>query len=369
MEMENQSKRKRITVTASVKGIERAETALIRLGIESKETFAKSIMMGKSTVNKFFQRQPIQLDSFRRICEGLKLDDWRTVAEIGDVVAQTKSRSTKKTQAAEVDQLAASSLNPLNTSMRSITVTNRENGEVEIEIILEGDIGSISDNFQIVLETLLKTYGGETIVIKDIRSGSVKVAVKGSQEDISRLLDWINSGEFAEIAELPIQAVQILTPHFVNNVDAQTITDLRELLNSNDLRYANFSDSDLSGIQLNNSDLTGANFSDSDLTGANFSDSDLWCADLRGANCRGANLRGADCRGVNFNDADLSDADLSDADLSGAGFYGTTFENAIVKNCQFGSGRGLDELTRRDIRQRGGLVGDELRSRFQIPEL
>jgi hypothetical protein len=51
-------KRKKITYTASIEGIKKAENALIRLGFESKINFAKSQLLSRSTVTKFFQLQP-----------------------------------------------------------------------------------------------------------------------------------------------------------------------------------------------------------------------------------------------------------------------------------------------------------------------
>ena len=73
-------KKKKITITASPQGVERAENALIRLGFDSKSNFAKSQLLARNTVTKFFQREPIQLDSFKRICEALKLK-WIDIAE------------------------------------------------------------------------------------------------------------------------------------------------------------------------------------------------------------------------------------------------------------------------------------------------
>jgi hypothetical protein len=62
-------KKKRITITASSEGVEIAENALIRLGFDSKSNFAKTQYLARSTVTKFFQYQPIQLDSFKKICQ------------------------------------------------------------------------------------------------------------------------------------------------------------------------------------------------------------------------------------------------------------------------------------------------------------
>ncbi|BDA71570.1 hypothetical protein CAL7716_057360 [Calothrix sp. PCC 7716] len=76
--------KKKITYTASSQGIEKAEKALQRLGKESKSKFAESIQLSRTTVTKFFARQPIQLDGFKTICDALTLD-WR---EIGNIEKQ-----------------------------------------------------------------------------------------------------------------------------------------------------------------------------------------------------------------------------------------------------------------------------------------
>jgi DNA-binding Xre family transcriptional regulator len=73
-------KKKKITITASSEGVKIAENALIGLGFDSKSDFAKSKFLARSTVTKFFQCQPIQLDSFKKICQELKLD-WRRIAD------------------------------------------------------------------------------------------------------------------------------------------------------------------------------------------------------------------------------------------------------------------------------------------------
>ncbi|BAZ33704.1 hypothetical protein NIES4074_62180 (plasmid) [Cylindrospermum sp. NIES-4074] len=74
-------KKQRITYKASMQGIEKATRTLQRLGFGSKKLFGESKGISRSTVTKFFQRQPIQLDSFKSICEALTLD-WAEIVEI-----------------------------------------------------------------------------------------------------------------------------------------------------------------------------------------------------------------------------------------------------------------------------------------------
>ncbi|KOP23286.1 hypothetical protein AMR41_26970 [Hapalosiphon sp. MRB220] len=54
-------KKKKITYTASPLGIERAENALKRLGFDSKINFAKSQLLARNTVTKFFSESQFSL--------------------------------------------------------------------------------------------------------------------------------------------------------------------------------------------------------------------------------------------------------------------------------------------------------------------
>lgn len=76
-------KKRKTTFTASPQGGEIAGRALKRLGFKSIINFAASQGLAKSTVLKFFQYKPIQLDSFKRICKALKLN-WREIAGISE---------------------------------------------------------------------------------------------------------------------------------------------------------------------------------------------------------------------------------------------------------------------------------------------
>jgi DNA-binding Xre family transcriptional regulator len=75
------STKKSIGFSASEQGINTATNSLKRLGISSKAKFAESRMLSRSTITKFFQGQPIHLDSFKRICEELGLN-WQEIAEV-----------------------------------------------------------------------------------------------------------------------------------------------------------------------------------------------------------------------------------------------------------------------------------------------
>jgi uncharacterized protein YjbI with pentapeptide repeats len=112
------------------------------------------------------------------------------------------------------------------------------------------------------------------------------------------------------------------------------------------LRGAVLIEAKLRGAVLSEADLRGADLRRADLSEADLSEAVLSEADLRGAVLRGADLRGADLRG----------ADLSEAD----------FEEAGVQHCRFGSGSGLAESTKTDLKQRGAIFDDALGDRSSV---
>jgi predicted NACHT family NTPase len=73
--------KKKITFIATEQGISTAINSLEKLGYGSKSNFAHSQGISRSTVTKFFQREPIQFDSFQRICQTLDLN-WQKIAGV-----------------------------------------------------------------------------------------------------------------------------------------------------------------------------------------------------------------------------------------------------------------------------------------------
>ena len=368
-------KKTRITITASSEGVKIAENALIRLGFDTKSNFAKSQLLARSTVTKFFQCQPLQLDSFKKICQELKLD-WSKIAELSEEKPSQIPGITDCINP-DINEGGEKMLTP--TFYRQVTVIDKKTNTIKAEIKLIGDINSFGDSSRV--EFILREFAGDTIKITDIKEGSIRLTVEGSQEDIDRLVSLIESGELKEVSGFPVEGVQILSEsseddesnelnnkwHLVKKIVIQAFRHLlsksseddesnelnnkwhlvREIV-TQEFRHRNLSrvdlsDADLSGAYLSRADLIDADLSGADLSGAylrgadlsdaNLSDADLSDADLRSANLSGANLsganlsdadlsraylRGADLSGANLSDADLSGADLRGADLSGA---------------------------------------------------
>ncbi|EDX70590.1 Pentapeptide repeat protein [Coleofasciculus chthonoplastes PCC 7420] len=294
---------------------------MIRLGFETKTNFAKSRLLSRSTVTKFFNFQPIQVDTFKKICDELELN-WRETAEIsGD---ETPVRLEKSDCSRSESNEGSEGDESMQMLRRQVTVLDKDSQETKVVITLEGDINS-APNLKL-LESALKTYSGHTIKILDIQAGSIKLIVEGSQEDIEKLLSNFQSGEIKELNGFPVEDIQVLSESSEDeeNDKWRLVEDIvRQEVKNRKLSDADLSDADLSGANLGGADLSDANLSDADLSGADLSGADLIFANLSGAdliraNLIRANLSGADLISANLSGADLISANLSGADLSGA---------------------------------------------------
>ncbi|NJO65542.1 MAG: pentapeptide repeat-containing protein, partial [Richelia sp. RM2_1_2] len=234
--------------------------------------------MSRSTVTKFFQCKPIQLDSFKRICDGLKLN-WEEIAEF------PKRKQLEFVEQANCNSLAINEEVEINgTNRRRVIVIDKERKIVKVVITLEGDINSVS-NFKI-LELILRENSGDTIKIVDITEGSIKLTIEGSKEDIERLVERIKSKKLTELNGFFIKDIQILNQSSDDDESNKVINrwSLVQQIISQKTKNRN-----LRGVDLSDANLIDADLIDADLIGANLSD-----ADLSGANLSGANLSGAD---------------------------------------------------------------------------
>jgi uncharacterized protein YjbI with pentapeptide repeats len=327
-------KKKKITYTASPQGIKKAEKALKRLGFESKINFAKSNLLSRSTVTKFFNYQPIQFDSFKRICEALTLD-WKEIVPMCEE-QQSKRLEIKESSNSDTNE----GVELVQALYRRVTVLDKQSQVIKAVIILEGNFNSINNNLSVTLQAILREFAGDTIKITDIEEGSIRLIIEGSPEDIEQLLSRFNSGELTEVSGFPVEDVQILSKssdedgsNELNDKWRLVQEIVSQRVDSRNLSGADLSDADLSGANLSGANLSGADLSDADLSGADLSD-----ADLSGANLSGANL---------------SDANLSDANLRGANLI-----DAIVEKAQFGASLGLTEEMKIDLKRRGAIFED-----------
>ena len=375
--------KKKMTIFASSEGVKKAEKALIWRGFNSKSNFAETQPVSRSTVTKFFQCKPIQLDSFKTICKELKLE-WSEIAELPE---EKTSRIPEINDCInpDINEGVDKMLTP--TFYRQVTVIDEKTNKIKAEIKLIGDINSFGDSSRV--EFILREYAGDTIKIIDIKEGSIRLTVEGSQEDIDRLVSRIKSGELKEVSGFPVADVQILSESseddesnelnnkwcLVREIVTQGIKD-RNLsgvdLSDADLSGANLSFADLRGTDLSGADLSGANLIRADLSGADLSGADLSGADLSGpyligadlcdaylrdADLSGADLKGADLKGADLKGADLKSANLSGADLSGANLKSANLSGANLKSANLRSA----DLRSANLRS-ADLIGADLRS-------
>ena len=315
-------KKKKITITASSEGVKIAENALLRLGFESKSNFAKSQLLARSTVTKFFQCQPIQPDSFKKICHELKLD-WRKIAGLSE---EKQSRIPEINDCINPDINEGGEKMLTQTFSRQVTVIDKKTNTIKAEIKLIGDINCLGDPSRV--EFILREYSGDTINITGIKEGSIRLTVEGSQEDIDRLVSRIKSGELKEVSGFPVEDVQILSESSEDD-ESNELNNKWHLVR--EIVTQGFRHRNLSGVDLSDADLSGAKLSGADLSGA----------DLSRANLSGANLSGAD---------------LSGADLSGAN----------VENARFGNNQGISELIKHDLIEKGAIFEDSPGDRSSI---
>ena len=360
--MAEQQKRKRFLITASIKGVERAEDILKRRGFSSISAFAKAQLLGKSSVDKFLRRQPIQADTFIKICEGLEVKDWKELSELDPVLAQVE----KVTQPQQLQGCLAQNSRQFRESFRQVTVLNPI-GEVKVELTFEGSIEAVTADVQRLIEACMKNAGGDTIRITDIRPGSIKVTVQGSPRDIARLLDQINAGELTEVEGIPIQDGQILSADFLADIGPQSNAKKWKLISDivNNPKLARR----LSGADLSDADLSDAILTSADLTNADLSGSDLSNADLRDLRATIDLPRHYRREGVDSGDrlAFFATIDyfaslailfcFAPPDIP-TNLEGADLTDTIVEGCQFGDGVGLSPLQKAYLKRRGGIFND-----------
>lgn len=323
----NVKKKTRMTCIASQQGLEIANKALIERGFDSKLNFAKSQILSRSTVTKFFNFQPIQLDSFKRICEALKLK-WREIIEIEEKQEVLFLSTIENFPELNINHQDA----VVQTLTRQLIVKNPQNNEVIAVVILKGDINS-DQNLEIMQFTL-REYSGNTIEIIDIQEGSIKLIIEGSQEDIEKLIYCIKSGKLTELNGFPIEDIKILSETLdeEENNELNNKWDLVREIVTQGAKGKNLKNADLSDADLSDADLSDADLSDADLSNADLSNADLTIADLSNANLSYADLSSADLHRAYLSSANLSYADLHSADLSNANLSSANLSSANLSN-------------------------------------
>ncbi|HAX75849.1 MAG TPA: hypothetical protein DCY88_08425 [Cyanobacteria bacterium UBA11372] len=337
-------KKRKITIVACQKGVKIAEKALIGLGFDSKSNFAVAQLLARGVVTKFFTQQPIQLDSFKRICEALELN-WKEIAEL-----QVESKNFERTEERQVESILSISegVEPVQTIIARRVVPIDEQGQ-EIKkiaaVILEGDINSVQTDILLWHEYFSKKYPGSTLKVTSIKPGSIKLIIEGTQKDLEMLLSDFESGNLTEIAGFRVEDVQLLSESAEDDESSKQKWRLVEEIVTNPIKRRDLSGADLSDADLRNTCLINANLSYADLSDSDLSDADLSRADLSDANLSRAYLSDANLSRADLSDANLSrtylsdanlsrtylsDANLIGADLIGANLIGANLNGAII---------------------------------------
>jgi uncharacterized protein YjbI with pentapeptide repeats len=326
----------KVTLVASEVGIETAIDAL-KQRFNTKVDFAKSSFVGRGTITKFFQREPIQSDSFQQICKELDLN-WRDLLFEAPVRELSETADVTKVLHQEIDR----------KKTNAITAEYSQNGFVVLSVVLEGEFSEESKT-TIITKLLDNCSGHYEKLSVSIHKGSIRLIIGGTSRAIQEIVSKIESAEITEVNGFPIESIEIISDGEDRSNDkwglVQRIQD--GVTEGTNLSEADLSGANLSGANLSGADLSGANLSEADLSEADLIEADLIGADLSGANLIGANLRGANLRGANLRVTNLRGADLRvtnliGADLSGANLRGANLRGANLRGANL-SGANLSE--------------------------
>jgi Pentapeptide repeats (8 copies) len=362
----------KVTLVASEVGIETAIDAL-KQRFNTKVDFAKSSFVGRGTITKFFQREPIQSDSFQQICKELDLN-WRDLLFEAPVRELSETADVTKVLHQEIDR----------KKTNAITAEYSQNGFVVLSVVLEGEFSEESKT-TIITKLLDNCSGHYEKLSVSIHKGSIRLIIGGTSRAIQEIVSKIESAEITEVNGFPIESIEIISDGEDRSNDkwglVQRIQD--GVTEGTNLSEADLSGANLIGANLRGANLRGANLRVTNLRGADLRVTNLIGADLSGANLRGANLRGANLRGANLSGANLSEADLSEADLSeadlrvtnlsgvnlyranlsgvnlrGANLIGADLRNARVEKARFGSDSGISDDLKNELIDKGAIFED-----------
>ena len=110
------------------------------------------------------------------------------------------------------------------------------------------------------------------------------------------------------------------------NLSGRVLHDF--VLAGTDVRWANFSDSKLSG-PIQDADLSTSNFSNAKIVNVDFWNVKLACCDFEGGEIRDSIFNGVDAINSNFNNAIFENTKFYSSDLRGASFNNSSFKKCI----------------------------------------
>jgi transcriptional regulator with XRE-family HTH domain len=208
----------RSTLRASAEVIKKAKTALLGLGY-TQQVLADFLELSRSTVSKFFNGSPIRVDGYKKICDELGLN-WEDCLPIEQTIATSQTDFCCIAVTVQEEK----TMQTLHRQSRQITVIDRQNKTQKAEIVLTGDVDSV-ENLKI-LEEILRQHSGNTIVIFDVKSGSIRLFIEGSDADIKKLINLVQSKTLTELNAFPIENMRILDANEPSNNQRNNIISL-----------------------------------------------------------------------------------------------------------------------------------------------
>ncbi len=291
---------------------------------KNAQTIGDLAGVSRSSAQKFFNSQPISVESFQSLCKVLKLN-WEEIAGLDSA----SSASARK----------------------------------RVAFVIEGSLDDLDPTklakLQAMVRALQQLTGDASMTTVDIEEGSIRLILEGSAEGIRKLKQLSNQGVLAKLAnatdlvEVDFLEIEQVGEDYLKTLLISTILSQGASgkdLSDTDLRGANLRGANLRSANLYRADLSDADLNRSKLENANLRLASLSDANLSAANLNHAELYGASLNGVNFSNANLSDANLSDAQLGANTFHGT-----IVKGAIFGEGSGLSTSEKLDLQRRGAI--------------
>jgi transcriptional regulator with XRE-family HTH domain len=208
----------RSSLTASAEVREKARIALLGLGY-TQQALADFLELSRSTVSKFFNGSPITVDRYKQICDALGLN-WEDCLPREQPIAKSQTASC----CIAVTDQEEKTMQILHRQSRQIIVIDRQNKIQKAEIVLTGDVDSV-ENLKI-LEEILRQHSGDTIVIFDVKPGSIKLFIEGSDADIEKLINLVQSKTLTKLNTFPIESIRILDADEPSNNQRNNIISL-----------------------------------------------------------------------------------------------------------------------------------------------
>ncbi|MEM6452173.1 MAG: pentapeptide repeat-containing protein [Cyanobacteria bacterium P01_D01_bin.105] len=289
------------TVRATIAGLNLVDAARKKKGWTKRdEVWAGLATTSKSTLGRFWSGVPISTETFKQIClaVGIAESDWEELV-----------------------------------STEGLQESYGRSGKSHAVITLDVRLDDISPEDLHLLVTRLAKYG---LSLRDVTEGSIRLLLEGSPEDIAAINAIHLSGELSAILSASVRSVQrVDLAGWIREHNGEALC----------LRFA-----DLGFAYLRRANLGFADLRSADLRSAILSFAILSDADLRASDLRRANLHSADLHDANLGFAILSFSNLRNANLRGANLRG-----ANVTATQFGSGKGLSELDKAELKRRGAI--------------